>query len=358
MSTSIPLVLRPNPTPLETGRASYSGVVQQLPRSGGVRECFVARPGHVLCSCDYGGLELATHAQSCLWLVGWSKLADALNGGIKVHDALGASMVGKEYESFVADVKAGDKYCKNARQAAKAGNFGFPGGMAALKLTLNQRQQGPDTFCADGFRYKGLRFCVLIGGADRCGKQKVTEYKNKPIPPTCLACIECAEELRTRWFQRWPENKPYFSIVSDAVEKGQSGLLPGQIRQHISKRIRGGVEFCAAANGFFQGLAADGAKRALTRVAREQYCRIDGKLSPLYGSRTILFAHDEIIAEMPEASAHEAAARLSEIMVASMREFTPDVTVEAPPCLMRAWHKAAEPVFSSGGRLIPWEPHA
>ena len=40
---SIPLTLRPNVI-VETGRTSYDGVVQLLPRTGGVRECIVARP--------------------------------------------------------------------------------------------------------------------------------------------------------------------------------------------------------------------------------------------------------------------------------------------------------------------------
>jgi DNA polymerase I-like protein with 3'-5' exonuclease and polymerase domains len=163
------------------------------------------------------------------------------------------------------------------------------------------------------------------------------------------------------WFRQWPENEPYFEFISDAVDHGQRvqrdgrefRLRPGQIMQHHSGRLRGGVEFCAAANGFFQGLAADGAKRALTRVAREQYDSSMG--SPLYGSRTILFAHDELVVEMPEAIAHEAAERLSVVMVESMREFVPDVIVEAPPALMRRWYKSAEPVYKDG-RLVPWEP--
>lgn len=367
-----PITLRPNVL-LDTGRASYGDVVQQLPRGGGVRECIIARPGTLLCSCDYGGLELATHGQSCIWIVGYSKLADALNLEIKVHDALGASMVGLSYDEFVARVKAGDKFAKNVRQASKPANFGFPGGMGAVKLVLQQRKQGPDTVGPDGRKYKGLRFCVLVGGAKVCGENadgssnKVTEYKRKPITPTCRACIECAENLRTKWFKQWPENEAYFDFVSDAVDHGQRvtrdgqtfRLNPAQIMQHKSNRLRGGTEFCSAANGYFQGLASEGAKRALTRVSREQYDSTfrlpDGSRSPLYGTRTILFAHDELVVEMPESYAHEAAMRLSFVMVDSMREYTPDVRVEAPPALMRRWFKGAEPLYHRG-RLSEWTP--
>lgn len=352
-----PICLRPNVL-LDTGRASYGDVVQLLPRGMGIRECIVARPGYVLASVDYGGLELVTHGQSCLWIVGQSKLAEVINreGASAVHATLGAQLAGMPYEDYKARMKK-EKFLKDCRQAAKPANFGFPGGMGAAKLVLQQRKSGPDTACenAPGFitvegkkvrGYKGLRFCILMGGDSSCGSTKVTEYKSRPLPPTCLRCIESAEALRETWFKTFPENKIYFARVNDTLEER------GEVVQHVSKRVRGGLEFCAAANGYFQGLAADGAKLALCRVAREQYVN---RGTALFGTRTILFAHDELVVEMPESIAHEAAHRVSEIMVQAMREFCPDVAVEAPPALMRRWYKGADPVYVDG-RLVPWEP--
>lgn len=373
MRRAVPILLRPNVL-VETGRASYGGVIHQLPRLGGVRECLVARPGKVLCSCDYTGVELATHGQNCLNLLGRSNLAAALNAGVKVHDALGATIANVQYDAFVAANKAGDSRSKKLRGAAKPANFGFPGGMGALKLVLAQRKGGPDTPHPSGPSkiwdgkqyvqgYKGLRFCLLMDNADRCGGEgnMVREWKGKPCPPTCRSCIVCAETLRAKWFQTWPENVDYFKLIADFQDNGMEDLPPGSIYQHVSRRVRGGTDFCSAANGFFQGLAADGAKRALCRVSRECYDSTfrlpDGERSPLFGCRVILFAHDEIIVEMPEATAHEAAQRLSVIMVESMRVFTPDVAVEAPPALMYRWDKAADPVYVDG-RLVPWEKKA
>lgn len=341
-----PITLKPNVL-LETGRSSYGGVVQLLPRGMGIRECIVARPGYVLASIDYGGLELVTHAQSCLWIVGWSKLAEYINreGASAAHAALGAQLAGVEFEDFKKRMK-GDYFLSACRQAAKPGNFGFPGGMGAPKLVLQQRKQGPDTTAKNGRKYKGLRFCIIMDGAEACGVRKVTSYKDRPLPPTCEHCIECAERLRAKWFETFPENRLYFKEVSKAIE----GTSP--VVQHVSNRERGGLEFCAAANGYFQGLAADGAKLALCRVAREQY--VD-RGTALYGCRTILFAHDELVIEMPSDVASEAAERVSELMVDSMRQFCPDVAVEAPPALMRRWYKGADPVYRDG-RLVPWEP--
>ncbi len=372
---TIPITLRPNAI-LETGRVSYSDVIQQLPRKGGIRECFVARPGYVYCSCDYGGLELVTHAQHCLWTVGDSKLAEALNAGIKVHDALGATILGILYDDFRARFGAGDKQCKNIRQAAKPANFGFPGGMGEVKLVQQQRKQGPDTIGPDGRKYKGLRFCILLG-AQTCGARKVTEWKRKTITPTCLECIEIAANIRSKWFIQWPENKLVFEFINECIERGQplpdgTRTKPGQIRQHVSHRLRGGLDFKNAANSFFQGLGADGAQAALHQVTRECYDSTyrlpDGSRSPLFGCRPIVFQHDEIFMEMPEAIAHLAAERLSTVMVEVMRSnYTPDVFIEAPPALMRRWLKEAEPVYLTpenqirkgankpGDKLIPYD---
>ena len=378
---AIPINLRPNVL-VDTGRASYADVIHQLPRSGGVRECFIARPSKVLASCDYSGLELVTHAQNCVYTVGFSKLGEALNAKIKVHDALAATFLGVAYGDFQRAMKgetlvAGNgkkltpKLVKAARQAAKPANFGFGGGMGAVRLVQQQRKQGPDTVAANGKKYKGLRFCVLLG-AEACGVEKITEYKRKVITPTCAECIRVAEDIRTGWFRQWPENEPYFKFVTDCVDNGQEverdgvrfRLKPGQIKQHTSGRLRGGVEFCSGANGFFQGLAGDGAKRALTRVFRECYDETyrmpNGERSPLYGCRTILFAHDELIVEGDESSAHIWAERLSVVMIESMREFTPDVIVEAPAAICRRWFKGMEPVIHMipgfGWGLVPWTP--
>src|SRR6185503_12335028 len=49
--------------------------------------------------------------------------------------------------------------------------------------------------------------------------------------------------------------------------------------------------------------------------------------------------------EGSEQTAHLWAPRLGVVMVESMREYTPDVRVDAPPALMRRWWKGAEPTY-------------
>ncbi len=340
-------------------------------------------------SVDFGGGELVTHAESCVNLVGYSRMGEALNRGIDVHAALGATMMGRDFEWFWhALKKLKDARCKGFRQASKPPNFGFPGGMGAVKLVLQQRKQGPDTPCPNGPSmvydedlelfvpgYKGLRFCILVDGATRCGvnpdgsSNRVTEWKKRPYPPTCRHCIDVAERLRKAWFRQWPENEVYLGNegpVNQAVDG------PGETVHHVSKRIRGVTEFCSAANGWFQGYLADITKHALCRVSYEQYVqtrvasidpdeypsRFEGELSPLFGSRTIVAIHDELLGEAPETYAPEAADRLSEVMCESFRLYCPrhKPACKAPPALARRWWKSMEEVRDANGRLLPWEP--
>lgn len=338
--SEVPINLRPNPV-LATGRVSYSDVVQLLPRSMGVREALVPRPGYYFFACDYSGGELVTHAQSCLLLGLSSQLADALNEGLDAHSLFGADMLGIAYEAFIAEKKG--KYA-GYRQAAKAANFGLPGGMGVATFVLAKRKE--DFKTGD---YQGIRFCILIGGESICGAKKVTEYRGQTIPPTCERCLEEAEKLRNHWFRQWPENRAYFALVAKQLE-GKS-----EITQHVTNRVRGDVGFTQAANGYFQGLLADVMKDAHYRIAREAYT---DRSSPLWGARPILMAHDELIGEAPVATAAEAADRVSELMVEVFREYCPDLAraCKAEPALMERWYKGAETVRDSSGRLQPWRP--
>ena len=115
------------------------------------------------------------------------------------------------------------------------------------------------------------------------------------------------------------------------------------------------MNFTAGCNSFFQSLAADGGKSALRNVVREAYL---DEASPLFGTRPIMFVHDEIFSEVPCEKLHEAAKRKAQIMVESMRVWVPDVHINAEPAAMTHWYKEAEAVYDESGRLIPWEPKA
>lgn len=370
-----PINLRPN-TVLETIRASYDGVIQLIPQKGGVRETFRARDGHVFCSVDYSALELCTLAQVCLLTVGHSRMAEVINEtkdpGM-LHTAFGARMVGVSVEQMAALVKAKDVAARNTRSAAKAGNFSFGGGAGSATTVMSNRAKAKgSTKAPDGFEYAGIRFCLLLDGADRCGEVKLTRWKKRDIAPTCARCLRVVEEvLRPSWYAEWPEMKPYFDWVSKTVGDTGHGFLPcfgrkfwnfdserGFTREESSELqicvTRGGVSFTDGANGGFQTLAALGAKYALRRVTRE--CYVDEE-SPLFRTtRPIFFAHDEIFSEMLRHKAHLAGPRKAQVMREAMRVFVPDVHIAAEPAIMEFWSKDADTVLDADGVLQVWRP--
>ena len=235
-------------------------------------------------------------------------------------------MAGIGYDEFVGRLKEGDKLCEDMRQHAKCANFGFPGGLGA-----------------EGF----LSYAKGYG-------LKLT--------------LAQAKSLRDNWYKRWPEAHRYFRYISSITGDGE-----GTIEQLFSGRVRGGLRYTQAANSYFQGLAADGAKAALVRVTKECYVRghwrkpgdrfvwAAGIPSPLFGCRPVIFMHDEIITEVrnddsrPEI-ASEAAKRQQFLMVETMKEWLPDIPVKASPVLMRRWYKGAKPVHDAAGNLLPARP--
>jgi DNA polymerase-1 len=309
-----PICARYN-NPLETGRTSASEPnMQNPPRAGGIRECFVPREGFLFASCDYDTLELRALAQVCLVLLGKSSMAEALRAGRDLHLAFAADLMGIGYEQAVKLKRAGDKTVKEMRQLAKIANFGFPGGMVSNTFVEYARGYG-----------------VTVDG-------------------------RLAERLYRQWRIAWPEMDEYFKHAKTLT--GPAG--EGKLTQLFSGRVRGGVSYTAACNSYFQGLAADGATAALFVVSQECYT---DPASPLYGSRPVIFLHDEIICEVPDVPGHpevasRAADRLAEIMIAEMRRYIPDVPVTATPNLMRRWYKGAEEIRNAEGWLVPWEPQA
>ena len=289
---------------LETGRVSANNPnLLNPPREGGVRDCVVARDGCVLIFCDYEGNELRVLAQVLLDMLGSSSLASFYDEDpfFDPHTYMACQRLGFSYEEGKKRKANKDKEFKKVRQLMKACNFGFPGGMASrtfiefakgYNLRLNERE---------------------------------------------------AEELKTFFFTQFPEIKLYLNKIGKMVKKG------GQGYQRRSGTLTGGRAYCQLANFYFQSLAAEGGLTAFALVSQKAY---SDPSSVLYGSRPVLFVHDEIILEAPIEKAHECALELQRIMETSMRIFTPDIPSVAEPALATKWWKDAYPKYDEGGRLI------
>jgi DNA polymerase I-like protein with 3'-5' exonuclease and polymerase domains len=334
LQTYYPILLRGVDTPItssprvlvRSGRTSWSKPnFQNPPQKGGFRDCFIPRPGKVFASIDYSALEMCTLAQVCLTLFGFSRMAEAINAGRDLHCGFAGQVLrsrgfdlpdddverilGKGLYEGQAPLKDHPHYaeCKKARQEAKAGNFGFPGGLGVAAFVKFAKGSG------------------------------VTLTFNQ------------AEDLRKAWFARWEEMRPYFDMISNASDDSVDGRFT--VKQLGSNRLRGGCSYTSGANTWFQGLAADGAKAAMWALYKA--CYID-TTSPLYGVRMWAFIHDEFLFEGPEETAHLWAPEASRLMVEAMRKYCPDVAIGAEPALMYRWLKDAEPVYNQEGKLIPW----
>ncbi len=297
---------KPNIQNLNTGRGkkAATSVAQRLRPN--IRQAFIPRPGHVFMQADFPQLELYTLAQCCYTWLGFSKLGDALNAGMDPHLAVAAQIVGVTYEEAAANKKRKD--IDHARQVAKVFNFGKPGGLGAKKLVLFARKT----------------YGVVL-------------------------TVEQVEQYTNQWHAAFPEMRQYFARVNamfgDDIERVS-------IESLFTERWRGGTTYCGACNNGFQGLGADCAKAAVCLIAEAQYSI---ETSPLYGSRTPAFVHDEFIGEvLDNPKAHDAAMELGRLMMVGANQFLPDVPIKKmEPVLMRRWDKNAEQVFVNG-RLIPW----
>ena len=254
---------------------------------------------------DYDTLELRALAEVCLLLFGKSEMAESINADRDLHSQVGATMLGMTYEEVEKGKKTKGSPAKTARDAAKVFNFGAPGGLGASSLV----------------DYARAGYGVTI-----------TESQ--------------AREMKAQWLRAWPEMASYFQWVNDHVGLGEATLT-----HPVTGFVRGNVGYTDGCNHLFQHLAAMGAKRALFSAAKEAYA---DPTSPFFGSRPVVFVHDEIIAEVPEGKLHEAAFRLSQIMVEAMSTLIRRVKISATPAAMRRWTKEATDKYENG-KLIPYE---
>jgi len=128
LNTYVPVLLQGTQYPITptfnelvaSGRtSSINPNLQNPPRKGGIRECFVPRRGYYYAFCDYSFIELCTLAQSCLEMFGWSDMADAINAGLDPHLDMAASMLGIDYAEALARKKQKDPEIAEYRQLSK-----------------------------------------------------------------------------------------------------------------------------------------------------------------------------------------------------------------------------------------------
>jgi hypothetical protein len=316
-ANGLPVTSSPNIL-VASGRTSWSNPNwQNPPKVGGIRECVIPRPGTVFVGADLDTVELRALAQSCLEILGYSEMASALQRGEDLHLGLAAEFMGIDYATAKQRYDSGDPLVADERATAKHCNFGLGGGMGAAKFAIT---------------------CINNG-------TPLIKDPNAPLSEH----IARAYTLKEAWFKKWPEMRAYLNNASQIT--GDFG--EGWVVQPWSGRIRGGLNYCSCANTYFQGRVADGTKLALWRVAYA--CYVD-KTSPLYGSRIVLFLHDELILECPEGCEDACAKELVKLMCDALQEVIPGIPITSTAVAMLRWWKGAKPVFING-LLVPSKPY-
>lgn len=376
---SAPLLITPNVL-VATGRCSYEGCpVHQFPRNGGERECIRARGAWcgypeemVFGSTDYAAGELCALSQLTFWLFRYSQMMEAINRsgdpGI-LHSELAAEILGLSLDAFLQRLKSKDKQAIDFRQASKPKSFGAPAGMGSPKIVYTNRKKNAGfTVCEDGPAvnlkgepgYWGIRFCILVGGAKRCGEKKILEWKKRPCVPVCEKCVQIeANILSPAYYKRFPEMKDYHKWAArmcDEKKPAPSVVWNAEAGRPEIIRERGDCDFPAMCNNGFQSMLADVFKDAYCEITRECYLGVkrDGSSSPLAGCRVPLALHDEPLTELILRTAHLSGPRIAEIMVASGKKIAPSVAWKAETALAFNWSKAMEPVYRDG-KLVPWD---
>ncbi|MHC1751123.1 DNA polymerase [Humidesulfovibrio sp.] len=239
-----------------TGRLSSSGPnLQNIPIRGPqgarMRACFVASPSMLFVGADYSQVELRVLAH-------FSKdpaLLDAFQKDEDIHSRTAALLFEKDAASITPD----------ERRGAKTINFGLIYGMGPQKLA---RELGIST--------------------------------------------NQAKEFIARYFEKLGTLKDFYEgLVQEALSRGYVTTLAGRRRllpelfsrnQQVQAQARR-----QAVNTVIQGSAADVIKLAMLRVYNSpELAALNAKL--------ILQVHDELLLEVPEASAPAAAAELSRLM--------------------------------------------
>lgn len=247
---------------VSTGRMSCSAPnVQQVPKRGGLRECWVPSPGNVFVEGDYAMLELYTFSDTCYRWGIHSRLRDLLNEGQDVH-------------SYVASNPA-----IATRELAKDFNYGGLGGMGAETM------------------------------------QESIEKKRGVLVP-----IEQIQRAQQAWKEMLPEIAEYWAYNTRIAhpagfKRNKWGVMKMTYKYKVTNPQSGRwrlAPYCAAQNFGFQGPGGD-----IIKLAEEKAHKA--------GLHPVALLHDQLLCDEVASSRLEASVTLGRIMREAAMEICPNV---------------------------------
>jgi hypothetical protein len=346
--------------------ASIPGInLQQMPKDRAFRDLFVPRtPNDRLLIADYAAIELRTLGAVCRSRFGRSRLAEVISQGVDPHAFTAAAIQGMPFEEFLALKHADPGTFRQKRQAAKAINFGVPGGLGARSLreyaetnygvVLTEKEAGefrsklitevyPELNDQDGYlaalsmnalsRNLGVPETILWDTFDRSGKRNFIAARGveKVVAGSSQASNYYQQRVWSGLEQlcRAGTNANPKAVQAISARLGSESLyqtLYHQKAASLTGRIRDGVGFTDSKNTPFQSLAADGSKLALWNLLFAGY--------DVYG-----FVHDEILVNLPANHAEVAAPQVVAIMKSSMEEVLFGIPADCAWVVSDRWAK-------------------
>lgn len=310
-----------------TRTSSQKPNVQNIPkRRDGIRGLFIPSPGRRFVETDFVAAELRSLAEVYHLMYGGSRLGDALNAGEDPHVATAKQVFGEDWNRADAATQ------KNLRQAAKAVNFGLPGGMGAAKFADFARGYG---IFLDLDAARHLRGAALAGNPELCAylRDEGSEEdrvrlaaRNLHISVDRLISILDAwrnpEEGTVFWhlaalrLRKWIKGTEEYAIPVPRGYSGPADLFRTTTRT-LTGLVRGRAIYTEARNTPFQGPVADIGKLAVWNLYRKHSFK--SAWDP------VCFVHDSIMIEADEGYEASCQKVLETCMLEAMRTITPHI---------------------------------
>lgn len=324
--------------------------VQNVPkRKDGIRALFVPEDGQVLVERDYRAAELVGLAQTYHLLYGSSVLGRTLNARVDPHLAT-ARRITPDFDEMPESQRL------SLRQAAKALNFGLPGGLGVLTL-IRYAKAG---FGVSLSEEEARRHRNAVLNADPELRDYLSERHNATARGRLVARnVGCSfDDLITSlnaWKNPWDHSKGILDrVLHHRLQGWKTGgykptppipLPPGfdpkfdLFKSHARSPagfIRGNCSFTESHNLPFQSLVAAGAKLAMWNLYQSWLAE------PCF--TPVAFIHDSIVIQTPLDTFDKADAVLNTAMVLGLSRVCPDILVETEGTgALTRWGKDTNP---------------
>jgi hypothetical protein len=337
-----------------------------------VRECFVARPGHVLIAIDHCGLELSTLAQSCVTLLKRHHMADRINAGEDLHSHVGAEILRTTYQDFRNQLMlVGDTPIRAISdadfQAFVDGTSLCAKSGAQILLSSERRQELWRAWTGiEGGRGDPPSLEELVRAAAKNARNngKVVNFgcpggmawRTLKIYAKQNYGISLTDERAQYLVQLWRKTNPDGVAFLEYVHRLDNGHGRFDVRIPGTQIVRKNCTYCAACNTHFQGLGAVLEGHIAWLFARESHLGVtpEGRPSPMRWARPWNFVHDEHIFEVLTEARTEVYYRMVAVMREGASQYMPDVCCESEAICMARWSKRAKSKIVNG-ELTIWD---